>query len=88
MYHGDPFEQPSLDVSIAWSDIPPWVRVALWGPWALILASIAALQFGAASPTFFLVAAGSAALGFGAVMLACVSKLLVRLIRGAPNPPA
>jgi len=86
--YDDPFGEPALlGGSTAGVGVPLWVRIALWGPWALTLASILAATCapGPATSTFFLVAAGSAVVGFGAVWLACVFKLVFRLIRGGQD---
>jgi hypothetical protein len=88
MYDGDSFMQVLPDAGTTRVETPLWVRGALWGPWALVLLAVTARQLGAPSPTFFLVAAASAAAGFGAVFLTCVIRLLRGLGRGGPEQPS
>ena len=71
-------EFPVNNLPSAGGHTPPWVHVALFGPFALFIAWVLPAGFGVSYTPLLLVAVGSAALGYGAVLIACLSKIVAR----------
>ena len=86
MFGDGPFEPRVNDVPSTGRPIPRWARVALFGPWVLVLTWAVTEVFGLSPPWLFWAVIGSLVLGYGSVLIACayqvstawVQKLLPR----------
>jgi hypothetical protein len=86
MFGYGPFETSETESRPTGRRTPRWARVALFGPWALVLTWGVTEVFGLSPPWLFWVVIVSLVLGSGSVLIACayqvstawVQKLLPR----------
>jgi hypothetical protein len=75
MFGYGPFETLDTDARPTGRRTPRWARVALFGPYALLLFWVLATTIGLAPSWLFWVVIGSIILGSGSVLIACAYHL-------------